>query len=211
MKKITAIVLALVIALSCATIGFAAKTHDCPYCGRTFTDEKAYNDHLEICYSQKGGNPSDKNHENYADYDKFINMDINTVLDKLIETFKIDASWWDEIESIILRLVDLIENIAIGSDEEAVAGAIDDLEAKVATLPIIGDVLTYIHNLITTLKQKIKDLYSGNKETEVEETVAETEAEYPIQTGSSSLGIAAFAAVSVAAAAAFVCTKKKEN
>ena len=214
MKKFTAVLLALVIALSCATIGFAADSENsltCPYCGNTFTDEKAYDDHIEICYSQKGGNPTDTAHTNYADYDKFFNLDLNTVLDKLIETFKIDASWWDGVESIVLRLIDLIENFALGSQEEDVAGAVDELEAKVAQLPIVGDVLTYIHNLITTLKQKIKDLYSGNKETEIEETVAETEAEYTADTGSSSIGIAAFAAVSAAAAAAFVCMKKKEN
>ena len=59
--------------------------------------------------------------------------------------------------------------------------------------------------LSTSLKQKIKDFYSGNKETAVEETAAVA----PSDTGSSAAGIAVFAAMSVAAAAAFVCTRKK--
>ena len=245
MKKFTAVILALVIALSCATIAFAdnyqcpychllfdegvyndhvktcednpknttTKTDEeaslvCPYCEQTFENQDEYNRHIQICYSQMGNNDSDS----YADFDKFINLDLNGILDKLISAFEIDTTWWDAVEDIIIRLVDLIENIGFAaSGEAAVAGAVDELEAKVAELPIVGDVLTYIHNLITTLKQKIKDLYSGNKETEIEETVAETEEEYAVQTGNSSIGIAAFAAVSVAAAAAFVCMKKKDN
>lgn len=208
MKKLISITLAVIIALSCSAMAFAA-TNVCPYCGNTFSDEKAYNEHLAICYSQKGGNPSDTDYSNYADYDKFVKLDANGVLDKLIKIFSAEASWWNDVESIIIRIADFIENIAVGKTKEAdVAGAVDDLEAKVADLPIVGDICTYIHNLITTLKQKIKDLYAGNKETTITETET-TAAEAPADTGSASVGIIAFAAVSAAAAAAYVCIKKK--
>ena len=48
MKKLTAIVLALVIALSVATVAFAATpVYTCTECGAVIEGEKAYNDHLE--------------------------------------------------------------------------------------------------------------------------------------------------------------------
>lgn len=177
----------------------------CPYCGRVFNNESEYNKHITLCYSQMGLNDTDS----YADADKYVKLDANSILDKLVTVFETNATWWDSIEDVIIRLIDLIENIGTAASGEAdVAGAIDDLEAKVADLPIIGDVLEYVHNLITTLKQKVKDLYAGNKETTIEATET-TAAEETVDTGSSSIGIIAFAAVSVAAAAAYVCTKKK--
>lgn len=47
MKKLTAIVLALVIALSVAVTAFAATTYQCPYCLEVIEGEKEYNKHLE--------------------------------------------------------------------------------------------------------------------------------------------------------------------
>lgn len=48
MKKFTSIVLALVIALSVATVAFAATSvYTCTECGAIIEGEKAYNDHLE--------------------------------------------------------------------------------------------------------------------------------------------------------------------
>ena len=62
-------------------------------------------------------------------------------------------------------------------------------------------------DLLNSLKQQIKNLYAGEVATTVEATTA---AEEIVDTGSSSVGIALFAAVSVAAAAAYVCTKKSK-
>ena len=53
--------------------------------------------------------------------------------------------------------------------------------------------------------EEIKRIYASDIETSVEET----EAEALPDTGSADAGIAVFAAVSVLAAAAFICTKKK--
>ena len=105
-------------------------------------------------------------------------------------------SQWDGIEDVVVRIIDFIENIGTGLVPEAdVNGAIAELEG----LNIPG-----IDGLLDQLKAKIKALYAG----EVATTVEVTEAEEGPATGSASVGIAVFAAVSVAAAAAYVCTKK---
>ncbi len=191
MKKVLSVLLALVMAFSCMALAFA-EDDTTPVADDTTTTTAAAEE------EDNGGLMIDKG--------SFFDMTATDIIDALIAVFDTHADWWDAIEDIIIRLIDFINNIGIGAASQAdVAGAISDLEAKIASLPIVGDILTTIHNLITSLKQKIKDLYAGNKETVVEETEAAATAD----TGSSSLGIVAFAAVSVAAAAAYVCTKKK--
>ena len=183
MKKILAVLLALVMACSCMVLAFAEDD-------TTTTTTAA----------------AEENNALMIDKGSFFDMTATDIIDALISVFDTHAEWWDAIEDIIIRLIDFVNNIGIGVPQADVAGAISDLEAKIATLPIVGDILTTIHNLITSLKQKIKDLYAGNKETEA---VEETDAAPTADTGSSSMGIVVFAAVSVAAAAAYVCTKKK--
>ena len=207
MKKVISIVLALVMALSCMALAFAEDTtnvningegYKCADCGKIFTDAEAYNAHLD----EEAAAAAEA-----AKNTPFFDLTASGIVERLLHIFQTNAGWWDAIEDIIIRLVDLVESALTGGAAQAdVAGAISDLEAKVASLPIVGDILTTIHNLINTLKQKIKDLYAGNKETEAVES---TDAAPTADTGSSSMGIAAFAAVSVAAAAAYVCTKKK--
>ena len=206
MKKVISIVLALVMALSCMALAFAEDTtnvningegYKCADCGKIFTDAEAYNAHLD----EEAAAAAEA-----AKNTPFFDLTASGIVERLLHIFQTNAGWWDAIEDIIIRLVDLVESALTGGAAQAdVAGAISDLEAKIASLPIVGNVLTTIHNLITTLKQKIKDLYAGNKETVIEETDAAPSAD----TGSSSIGIAAFAAISVAAAAAYGCTKKK--
>ncbi len=165
----------------------------CPYCSRVFTDEVEYDNHIQICANQLRFGQDD--------------FSIGAVLDRLISVFETNASWWDAIEDVIIRIIDFVENIGtLFVPESDVAGAVAELENKVDLLGIGGTVLETIKNLIDTLKQKIKDFYCHETE-----TAEETEAEAPADTGSSSIGIAVFAAVSVAAAAAFVCTRKKED
>ena len=187
----------------------------CPYCGNSFAQEDQYNAHIATCYGQAHLNYNTTFTDAYGNQisppngDNFFNLSASQILDKLVEVFDINSNWWDGIEDIIIRLVDFIENIGLfASAEGDVAGAVDDLYAKVESLGIVGDVYNYIKNLINTLKQKIKDFYAGNRETE---PVEETTGAEPVATGSSAIGMAAFAAVSVAAAAAYVCVKKKEN
>jgi hypothetical protein len=187
----------------------------CPYCGNRFYEEDQYNAHIATCYGQAHLNydgpytDADGNTISPPNGNNFLNLSASQILDKLVEIFDINSNWWDGIEDVIIRLVDFIENIGLfASAEGDVAGAVDDLDAKVESLGIVGDVYNYIKDLINTLKQKIKDFYAGNRETE---PVEETTGAEPVATGSSTIGIAAFAAVSVAAAAAYVCVKKKEN
>ncbi len=168
----------------------------CPYCQNQFVDEKAYNEHIVICASQ---HPSD----HVAD-----GVDILAVVDRLIKVFEINANWWDAIEDVIIRIFDFVENIGSLLERKAdVAGAVADLEFKVDALNLPGNILETVKVLISELKQKIKDFYAGAIETSVDIT----EAEAPAETGSASTGIAVFAAVSALAAAAYVCTKKRED
>ncbi len=174
----------------------ASAVKNCPYCGEPFIDDKAYNEHIVICASQ---HPSD----HVAD-----GVDILAVVDRLIKVFEINANWWDAIEDVIIRIFDFVENIGSLFERKAdVAGAVADLEFKVDALNLPGNILETVKVLISELKQKIKDFYAGAIETSVDIT----EAEAPAETGSASTGIAVFAAVSALAAAAYVCTKKRED
>ena len=121
----------------------------------------------------------------------------------IIDLAKASMTQWGDIETIIVRLIDFVENMGtLAADQAAVLGAVEDLEASFADVKIPG-----LDEIINALKSKIKAMYAGEKATTV---VEETTAIAPAETGSSSVaGIAAFAAISVAAAAAYVCTKKK--
>ena len=168
MKKILAIVLAVVMAFSCSALAFAADT----------------------------ATPDAPAASNILDSIQGILSQITAILQQndVLETVK----------GLIEKITALVQNLTGGNTAD-VLGVADELEAKIAAIPVLGDVYEFLHNLITTLKQKIKDLYAGNCETEPETTAAEE----PSETGSSAIGLAAFATVSVAAAAAYVCTKKK--
>ncbi len=161
----------------------------CTKCGEEFGDEAAYNDHVQNC--------------TVGDTKDYINLDVKTILDMIIDLVKSSLTQWGDIESVVVRLVDFIENMGnLGASKVEVLGAVDELEASLADVKIPG-----LDELLNTLKAKIKAMYAGEKATTVEETTA---AEEPATTGSSAAGIAAFAAISVAAAAAYVCTKKSK-
>ncbi|MCQ2481812.1 MAG: hypothetical protein MJ121_06825, partial [Clostridia bacterium] len=121
------------------------------------------------------------------------------------DTFGIGANITEILLAITNNIVALISGVSTGNEAD-VAGAVDDLDASVKGIDFSPLGLDSIHSVIDTIKVKVKDFYAGEKETAVELTVAEA----PAETGSANVGIAAFAAISVAAAAAFVCTKKKE-
>ncbi len=197
-------------------------------CGAKFADEKAYNEHLKICGDEAVNNVCqkcfqsfvDENAYNdhiaictYGDEKDYINLTLKDLLTMIIDLVKVNAGQWDAIESVVIRLVDFIENIGSGLVAQAdVEGAVADLEASLADFSIPG-----LDDILNTLKAKIKNMYAGEKattvvvETTTETTTEETttEPEVITDTGSASVGIAAFAAISVAAAAAYVCTKKK--
>lgn len=210
MKKTLAIVLALVLAFSMTAMAFAEDpttttaastvapvggvpgSYDnnvCPKCGAKFAIEAEYNKHVASC-----------THGDPAPTKDYVDLTVKDVLNAVVELIKSSNTQWDDIESVVNRLVDLVENLlkGIAVPEADVNGAIDDLKAKVGDSGKLGD-------LLDSLKAKIKSFYAGDKAT----TEATTAAEKPAETGSATAGIAAFAAISVAAAAAYVCTKKK--
>lgn len=168
----------------------------CPKCEREFADEAVYNDHIAIC--------------TYGDEKDYVDLTVKEILTMIIDLVKTNATQWDAIESVVIRLVDFIENIGSGLIPAAdVEGAVADLEASLAGIEIPG-----VEDLLNQLKSKIKAMYAGEKATTVATTIEETTTEAATtpetgSTGSATVGIAAFAAVSVAAAAAYVCTKKK--
>lgn len=203
MKKALAIVLALVMALSMATVAFAAD-YKCAKCGKIFTDAKEYNAHLDEHAAAEATAVAPEQ----PTYPGSVLADLSAsdILAKIVELVKDSFAQWDEVEAIIIRIVDFLENIGTALAAQIdVNGAVSELESKLAGLNI-----PTLKDLLSCLKQKIKDLYAGSEATTavVEESTAE---EAPADTGSASVGIAAFAAISVAAAAAFVCTRKKED
>lgn len=211
MKKTLAIVLALVLAFSMTAMAFAAESdtkapaagsavggqvgsytnNECPKCHAKFVDEAEYNKHVAACTYGESAPATTKD---------YVNLTVKDVLNAVVELIKSSNTQWDDIESVVNRLVDLVENLLKGITvpEADVNGAIDDLKAKVGDSGKLG-------GLLDSLKAKIKSFYAGDKAT----TEATTAAEKPAETGSATAGIAAFAAISVAAAAAYVCTKKK--
>lgn len=188
MKKVLALALALIMALSMTAMAFAADaSQKCGICGSTFIDDVNLREHIATGCENAKPLPND--------HDKYANLTIKDLLEMVIDLAKSTMGQWDAIESVIIRLVDFIENMGGLVSEADVKGALADLESF--NIPGAED-------LINALKAKIKAMYAG----EVATTVEETTAAAPADTGSASVGIAVFAAVSVAAAAAYVCTKK---
>lgn len=172
----------------------AAKEYVCSACGKTFDNMSEYNDHIDTHWA-----------EPEYHWDKYIGTDVVTLLSNLVDIFQ-STGILDIVKNLVEKIWGMIEQgINDAKSASSVAGALSDLEAKVIDLGF-GDNLD-IKNLINGLKSKIKSLYGMNeKATTVEATVAEA----PADTGSATAGIAAFAALSMAAAAAYVCTKKKD-
>lgn len=229
MKKTLAIVLALVLAFSMTAMAFADDVFTCSKCKNQFNSQAALDEHAKVCPAVITvvadtkpyiNNECPKCHAKFVDeaeYNKhvaactygesaptttkdYVDLTVKDVLNAIVELIKSGNTQWDDIESVVNRLVDLVENLlkGIAVPEADVNGAIDDLKAKVGDSGKLGD-------LLDSLKAKIKSFYAGDKAT----TEATTAAEKPAETGSATAGIAAFAAISVAAAAAYVCTKKK--
>ncbi len=212
MKKVLALMLALVMALSMTAMAFAEETtvaaedetEDaaddlqvyCGYCGSVFdTDDALANHQNNDCPNAL---PTDA-----AGFD-YLAL-VKEILGAVVEIIKSENVQWDGIEELVAKALDIIEKGIEAFSEVEVKGIVEDLEALVGNIEIPG-----LTDLINTLKQAIKNLYANETVTDVP-SVEETEPETTPDTGSGSsvAGIAVFATVSVAAAAAYVCTKKK--
>ena len=169
MKKVLAIVLALVMALSCSAIAFAETTTAAP--ATTAVAAEAATDAADLS--------------------------IKEVLAMIVELAKAGMTQWNDVETVVIKIVDFVDGLMNGIFGEGVDGLIAELEGLFEGFEIPG-----IDELINALKEKILSFYAPGV------VVPTTQPEAPSNTGSAPVGIAVFAAVSVAAAAAFVCTKK---
>ncbi len=181
----------------------------CPYCGNVFTSQETYNAHLPVCK---------ENHPTQIDP---ADISVNSVIQALQDFFGLlngnfDTYLWTDIQNVLIQLIEFANNLMnnmfmyglVGNNTPAqndVMGAIDDLEAKTSLLGLPDAKFAEFEGIISQLKSKIKAIYANSESAQIEETVAEA----PVDTGSSTAAIVAFCAVSCAAAAAYVCVKKK--
>ena len=162
MKKVIAIALALVFALSMSTIAFADETPDL--------------------------------------------ASVSSTIENIVDSTGLTAGTdiFSAITNAAAQTLEAISKFDITAvNDNAIAGVIDDFRGALENVGISTSSGT-IAQLFSNLKQKIKDLYTGSAAPAINDDCDD------VPTGSSATGaIAAFAAISVAAAAAYVCTKKK--
>jgi hypothetical protein len=163
--------------------------HKCSTCGKIFEDIDAYNE----CVG------SHFNNVNYH-YDKYVGLTIPELLAELVNIFN-KTGTMEATQTVVDKLFELTSK---SIDEDTFSFTMSELEIEIGKLDLDGDCLSKIKGILDNIKSKL--LCNEDTKTEVEVT----EAEPPADTGSSvGLGIAVFAAVSVAAAAAYVTTSKK--
>jgi uncharacterized Zn-finger protein len=172
----------------------------CQICDARFKDYGKYNEHVQSHYSVV-------DHK----WSQYIKLSLPELMDKFfgyMQTSGVMTTILDLFWDLYNRVMEYIVNGVAGSGEgEAeVDGAVDKLDAAIGGLKLPELQLTGIKDFMNAIKQKIKDFYANNQETVVEEV---TNAEAPVETGSATAGIAVFAVISAAAAAAYVCSKKK--
>ncbi|MBO5859351.1 MAG: hypothetical protein J6R20_06200 [Clostridia bacterium] len=167
MKKVLAIVLALVMALSCTAMAFATDVESTAAATTTVAATEAASTELTV----------------------------KDVLNAIVELAKAGMAQWNDVESVVIKIIEALDDLVNGIAGGNVDGLVAELEGLVA-----GAELPRMNDLINKLKEMILSWYTPD--------IFVTEPVETPETGSAPVGIAVFAAVSVAAAAAFVCTKK---
>ena len=175
MKKVLALVLALVMAFSCGLVAFAEDD--------TTTTTAVATEAATEAATEKD----------------YIDLTVKEVLAMILDLAKAGMSQWGDVETVIIKIVDFLDGLVNGTLTGSVDGLVAELEGLFEGIEIPG-----IDGLINALKEKILSFYAPGT------VVPTTEPAEVEDTGSAPVGIAVFAAVSVAAAAAFVCTKKKD-
>lgn len=207
MKKVLAIVLALVMALSCGAMAFAEETTaeatteaatqaaagdtiineaapqnaKCGLCGSTLAEGELIADH--VCPTEA------------ATEKDYIDLTVKDVLNAIVELAKAGMTQWADVETVVIKIVEFLDGLVKGTTSGKVDGLVAELEGLLSGVEIPG-----MKDLINALKEKILSWYTPD--------IFVTDPVETPETGSAPVGIAVFAAVSVAAAAAFVCTKK---
>ena len=206
MKKVLAIALALVMALSCSAMAFADTTTDAATteaatnaAGDTIINEAApQNAKCGLCGSVLAADEKIADHvcpTEAATEKDYINLTVKDVLDAIVELAKAGMTQWADVETVVIKIVEFLDGLVKGTTSGKVDGLVAELEGLLSGVEIPG-----MKDLINALKEKILSWYTPD--------IFVTEPTETPETGSAPVGIAVFAAVSVAAAAAFVCTKK---
>ena len=207
MKKVLAIVLALVMALSCSAMAFAETTTAAAdttaatqaAAGDTIINEAApQNAKCGLCGSTLAADEKIADHEcptEEATEKDYIDLTVKDVLNAIVELAKAGMTQWADVENVVIKIVEFLDGLVKGTTSGKVDGLVAELEGLLKGIEIPG-----MKDLINALKEKILSWYTPD--------IFVTEPVETPETGSAPVGIAVFAAVSVAAAAAFVCTKK---
>lgn len=224
-KKFASIILAAVVLMCCVSVAFAAEVYTCPGCNKKYTTIDEYNNCLA---GHDGSSDSEKypglhqcptcgklfedldsynncvgSHFNDANYhyDKYVGLTIPELCEALVDIFN-ESDAMETAQAIVDKSYDVIIKTA---DSDLVNKELSDLEINLGAIDTDNDIKAEIEQIVDELKNRTE----SESKTEAEE-IETTNAAYPAETGSSTgVGIALFATVSVAMAAAFVTTKKK--
>lgn len=214
--------LAVAIVLCCASVAFASEVYTCPVCSMKYVTIEEYNNCLTGHNAPAESAHSDMhkcatcgkmfadldsynacidshfNNVNYH-YDKYVGLTVPELCAALVEIFN-ESDAMETAQAIVDKSYDVIVE---AKDQATVENELADLESDLTDLDADVD-FGEVEEIIEELGN------AAGEENGADSDVVETsEIVYPAKTGSSSAGIAMFATVSVAAAAAFVLMKKK--
>lgn len=213
-RKIASIILAVVIVLCCASVAFASEVYTCPVCSMKYITIEEYNSCLSGHNAPAESAHSDMhkcatcgkmfaeldsynacvdshfNNINYH-YDKYVGLTVPELCAALVEIFN-ESNAIETAQAIVDKSYDAIIE---AKDMATVENELDDLESDLTDLDADVD-FSEVEEIIDAI---------GNA-ADLDES---TDIVYPAPTGSSGVGIAMFATLSVATATAFVLMKKK--
>lgn len=226
MKKFTAILVAVILISANFVMAYAADVYTCPTCNRKFNSLDEYNTCIDKHISGSIEEPAQELHKCatcgklYADlglynncvdshfnnvnyhYDKYVGLTIPELLAELVNIFN-KTGTMEMVQDLVDKLFEITSKTI---DEKTFSCTLSNLELEIETLDLDMDCLSDIKGILSKLNGNLM----CNEDTK-DSTEEVTEAEPPADTGSSvGVGIFAIAAISVATAAAYVTTNKKD-
>ncbi len=215
-KKVASIILTVAFVLCCASVAFAtgSDVYTCPVCSMKYVTIEEYNNclsghnapaesaHPDMHKCATCGKmfaeldsynacvDSHFNNVNYH-YDKYVGLTVPELCAALVEIFN-ESDAMETAQAIVDKSYDAIVE---AKDMATVENELDDLESDLTDIDADVD-LSEVEEIIDEIGNA-----AGLDES--------TEIVYPAPTGSSGVGVAMFATLSVATAAAFVLMKKK--